>query len=429
MTAGSFKVNGTTIAVNANDTINTVIARINGSGAGVTASLSGDKITLVTNSNSDQDIKLENDTSNFLKATQLDGASTAKGDLRDDDRLLKDTSRFSSVNSGSFKINGVTISINKDTDTLNTVLAKINSSGAGVTASFNSSTNKIELVSTSNSEDLITVSNDTTGFLTRANLSTTNTVRGNIRDDRQILSKTTQFASVTTGSFTLNGVSISVNKDTDTLASIIDRVNNAGAGVTASYDAATDKLVFTPSGATLTLANDTSGFLAAAKVATGTTTDDQRRRTPTQPSMAPARMRRCSTPVCRSRPAQFTVNGVTISVAADDTINSVLAKITASAAGVTATYDSATELVTLTSSERQHVRSRSAQTRRDSSPPSSSSGATPARCPRSATPRSPPRLGDLSGVLGGDGGHADRERAGRSRSIPPPRRSAASSTR
>ena len=53
----------------------------------MTASLSGDKITIVTNSYSDQDIKLENDSSNFLKATQLDGASTVKGDLSDDERF------------------------------------------------------------------------------------------------------------------------------------------------------------------------------------------------------------------------------------------------------------------------------------------------------------------------------------------------------
>ena len=67
-------------------------------------------------------------------------------------------------------------------------------------------------------------------------LTTNNTVRGNIRDDQQVLSKTSQFAAVTSGSFTVNGVSISVNKDTDSLASIITRINSSGAGVTASYD-------------------------------------------------------------------------------------------------------------------------------------------------------------------------------------------------
>src|SRR6267143_460754 len=51
VSAGSFTINGTTIAVKANDSINSVISRINSSAAGVTASISGDKITLSTNSN------------------------------------------------------------------------------------------------------------------------------------------------------------------------------------------------------------------------------------------------------------------------------------------------------------------------------------------------------------------------------------------
>ena len=260
MVAGTFQVNDTVIDVYANDTINTVLSRINSSAAGVTATVSGDKVTLTSNDASDQDISVGSDTSGFVKAVRLDGTSTTKGDLRDDQRYLNDTVVFDQVKDGSFTINGKTISIDHDADTIATVLAKINGSGAGVTASLNQSTNKIEIVSNSNSEDLITVGNDTTGFLAMAQLSTNNTVRGNIRDDQQILSKTTQFSAVTNGSFTVNGVSIAVNKDTDTLSSIISRVNDAGAGVTASYDAATDKLTFTTTGTAVTLAGDTSGF-------------------------------------------------------------------------------------------------------------------------------------------------------------------------
>src|SRR5204862_7811321 len=65
VTAGSFTINGTSITVNANDTINTVIARIIASAAGVTASLANDKITLTTNSSSESNITLANDTSGF----------------------------------------------------------------------------------------------------------------------------------------------------------------------------------------------------------------------------------------------------------------------------------------------------------------------------------------------------------------------------
>ena len=82
-------------------------------------------------------------------------------------------------------------------------------------------------------------------------LSSASSVRGNIRDDQQALSQTTQFAAVTSGSFQVNGVSISVNKDTDTLATIVSRINGAGAGVTASYDTAQDKVVLTTTGSSV----------------------------------------------------------------------------------------------------------------------------------------------------------------------------------
>src|SRR5206468_1692040 len=177
-----------------------------------------------------------------LPATRPAGATTTRGSVRDDQRVLSKTTQFSSVTSGSFSVNGVSISVNKDTDTLTSIMSRINSSGAGVTASFDSAQNKLILNTTGNSEDLITVANDTTGFLTAAKLSTNNTVRGNIRDDQQVLSKTSQFGSVTSGSFSINGTSISVAASSDTLSSLITKINNAGAGVTASYDSTLDKI-------------------------------------------------------------------------------------------------------------------------------------------------------------------------------------------
>ena len=350
VTAGSFEVNDTIIEVYADDTINTVLDRINNSAAGVTAAVSGDKVTLTTKANSDQNIDIAGDTSGFVKAVRLDGASTAKGNLRDDERLLRDTTVFRDVRSGSFTINGRTIAVDKDHDTLATVLARINDSGAGVSASLNLSTNRIEIVTSSSSEELITVANDTTGLLGMTRLSTNNTVRGNIRDDRQMLAKTAQFAAVTSGSFSVNGVSISVNTATDSLSSVIDRINGSGAGVTASYDAGTDRVTFTPDveGAILSIDSDTTGLLAAVNVASGTAATHANADAAFNtsgvngPLLDPGRA---------VTAGSFTVNGVTIAVAANDTINTVLARISASSAGVTASYDDSTDRVTLTSKE------------------------------------------------------------------------------
>jgi hypothetical protein len=344
--AGTFKVNDVTIDVYANDTINTVLNRITNSAAGVTATYSNDKVTLTSKDASDQDISVSNDTSNFVKAVRLDGATTTKGDLRDDQRVLKDTGVFATMTDGSFVVNGVTIAVDKDTDTLSTLLTRITNSAAGVTATLNTATSRIELRGKTNSEDLITLGTDSSRFFEFAKLSAGNGVRGNIRDDQQVLAKTSQFAAVTNGSFTVNGVSISVDKNTDSLSSIVSRINSSGAGVTASYDSATDKLVLTPGNGYLTVTGDTSGFLAAAKMATGSTITSSTAN-PDAAFNSATSNRPMFDPGLAVTAGSFMVNGVAIAVAADDTINSVLTKITNSAAGVTASYDSTTELVTL----------------------------------------------------------------------------------
>jgi flagellar hook-associated protein 2 len=350
VTAGSFTISGTSITVNANDTINTVITRINASAAGVTAALAGDKITLTTNSSSESNIVLASDTSGFLSATKLASATTTRGNIRDDQQALSGTTQFGSVTNGSFTVNGVSISVNKDTDTLSSIISRINSSSAGVTASCDSTQDKVILTTNSNSEDLITVAGDTTGFLTAGNLSSSNTVRGNIRDDQQVFSKTTQFAAVTSGSFNVNGTSISVDASQDTLQTMIGKINSAGVGVTASYNSNTDKVVFTPdvAGAALALESDTSGFFTAAKVTTGTVGTHVNANAAFNGTGLNSPL---FDPGVAVQAGSFTVNGVAITVAANDTINTVLTRITASQAGVTATYDDTTQTLKLTAKQ------------------------------------------------------------------------------
>jgi hypothetical protein len=343
VTAGSFTVNGTAVAVNANDSINAVLARINSTVSGVTASFANDRIAIVNNAGSNP-VVLGNDTSGFLAATKLAAAVTTRGNVRDDQQVLAKTTQFAGVTTGSFSINGTSIAVNKDTDTLSTIVSRINASAAGVTASYDSAQDKVLLTTNANSEDLITVSGDTSGFATAIRLSTANTVRGNIRDDQQILSKATQFGAVATGSFTINGVSIAIDKDVDTLTSIVSRINASAAGVVASYDAARDKVLLTTTGRSedlIALAGDTTGFLTAAKLSTGNTVrgnirDDQQVLAKTAQFGSVAS-------------GTFTVNGVAIAVNKDtDTLLTVLDRITSSAAGVTATFDTTENRIVLT---------------------------------------------------------------------------------
>lgn len=334
VTAGSFSINGTSITVNANDSINSVLSRINASSAGVTASVSGDKVTLTSNTASEDAITIGADTSGFVAATKLNGASTVTGNVRDDLQTLSKTTQFAGVTTGSFSVNGVSISVNAATDSVSSIVARINASSAGVTTSYDSAGDKLVLTSNANSEDRIAVSGDTSGFLSAAHLATGNTVVGNIRDDQQTLGKTSQFSSVSDGAFTINGVSIVVDKDTDSLATIVSRINSSAAGVTASYDSGADKLrlVGTVSSEDLiVVAGDTSGFLAAAKLDTSNTVRGHL----SEDGVALSNLSRFASVA----PGSFTVDGHSIAVTRADTIQSIVDKVNNSGARVTASFD------------------------------------------------------------------------------------------
>jgi len=80
------------------------------------------------------------------------------------------------------------------------------------------------------------------------------------------------------GEFKINGVSIQFNARTDTLNDVLDRINNAAAGVTATYDATNDRFLLTNqvAGDVGVALEDVSGnFLAATGLSGGTLTRGQ----------------------------------------------------------------------------------------------------------------------------------------------------------
>lgn len=79
--------------------------------------------------------------------------------------------------------------------------------------------------------------------------------------------------AVTSGTFTINGVSIAVNASTDNLASVLARINASNAGVIATDNPATNEITLTSkaTGAqsiVLGSSSDTSNFLSAAGLTT-----------------------------------------------------------------------------------------------------------------------------------------------------------------
>jgi len=71
----------------------------------------------------------------------------------------------------TFSINGVSISYNVNNDSLSTVLKRINQSGAGVTASYNSSSDRIILANNTTGDMGITVADDTGGLMAALGLT------------------------------------------------------------------------------------------------------------------------------------------------------------------------------------------------------------------------------------------------------------------
>lgn len=165
VTAGSFEINGTTITVQDDDSIDSVVDTINTSGAGVRASYqsSSDTLTLTHSTKGANTITVGSDTSGFLAAMKLDSASTSVGVESERTQALADVGEFSDIQSGSFDINGETITIDVATDSLNDIIDRVKASDAGVRMAYSNTTDRLTIRNGS-TDEVLTVENDTTGL-------------------------------------------------------------------------------------------------------------------------------------------------------------------------------------------------------------------------------------------------------------------------
>ncbi|NND96011.1 MAG: hypothetical protein HKN47_01630 [Pirellulaceae bacterium] len=171
ITDGSFQINGNSIAVFANDSINSVLDRINNAGIDVTATFDVATETIVMTRDtigSQHDIVLSNDTSGFLAATKLDNATSEVGG-GDENSPLASLSFMSGVTSGSLNVNGVSVTFDVNVDSLEDVLERIDILVPGVDADFDSQTGLVSIFGTG-SED-INLSSGGTGFLEAINIT------------------------------------------------------------------------------------------------------------------------------------------------------------------------------------------------------------------------------------------------------------------
>jgi flagellar hook-associated protein 2 len=165
------------------------------------------------------------------------------------------------IEAGDFTINGVTFAVDPTTDTLSGILATINGSAAGVTATYNALTDKVTFANTnlgdtslinfgSDDDDsnfleaiAVTEATQTTGG--GGNTEATSSKKLGSIDPQKVLN-TVSFAggAISAGTFSVNGISFSVDPTDDTLNDLITRINSSDARVTAVYDSSVDGIRF-----------------------------------------------------------------------------------------------------------------------------------------------------------------------------------------
>jgi len=247
VTDGYFTVNNTQITISSSDTLGSVLTSIQnaigGSGTAVYNS-SSDKIevnghgtTIVFGSSTD--------TSNFLQVAELynngtDTVSSANTLGRINPSTALNASNFSTsvtdggAGSGSFKINGVSISFDVSADSLENVMDRINSSSAGVIATFDPTNDRLQLINKTTGDLGVSMSDETGNFLAATGLSGGSLTRGenmqftingggtltsfsNTADDALTGVKGLQLTALKTGSTTItidsdrSGIETSIN--------------------------------------------------------------------------------------------------------------------------------------------------------------------------------------------------------------------------
>ena len=221
------------------------MAKVNGSGAGVTMTYDYDKniFQISNNDGGAVELTLGNeglDTSNFFEvfkvglnsgATYVRGQNTGSLDTTTVINKL-DPSFTYPIKSGTFSINGISIYVDTTTDTVDDVINKVNKSGAGVTMTYDSTTDKFSLTSTNGERIKVGGENDTSTFLLSTGL---------------LYSQATETTIGTEGKdavFTMNGVKYTrdSNEVSDVVPGMSFTINSTGTTVF-SVKIDTDKAV------------------------------------------------------------------------------------------------------------------------------------------------------------------------------------------
>ncbi len=256
---------------------------------------------------------------NTQKTSALSGLETKLSALQSAATALKSNELFS-----------------RRTATLGTAGTTWSARASSTTAAGNYAINVTQLATTARREGAANIG---------ANLAATADVSG------LTLATLPTAAAVSAGTFSVNGQKVTVAL-TDSLDAVFAAISDATGGeVTAGYDPLTDKVTLTGATGPVTLgaANDTSNFLAVLRLANNGT-DTIASATGLGAVKVSSPLASAGLAAAPASPAgSFTINGVSIDYdTATDSLSGILARISASAAGVTASYDAAADRVVLT---------------------------------------------------------------------------------
>jgi hypothetical protein len=160
---------------------------------------------------------------------------------------------------GSFQFNGANISVST-ADTLNDVIDRINQSSSGVSATFNAITERVDILqNTLGSAATIDLQNDTSNLLQAIKLDSVNTVPGIDPETIQVMDDVAAFSSVSSGNFVINGTQIAIDTSNDSLETVINRINASPAGVIASFDETSQRVLIEARDAETRLDIDSNG--------------------------------------------------------------------------------------------------------------------------------------------------------------------------
>ncbi len=245
-----------------------------------TAEVSDDNLNIkVTASTAASKGNFEINVSQLASATRRIGDADLVTQVGDENTLLSALRLSTDVTEGTFSVNGQEITI-AETDSLQDVFDAISIATSGVvTASYDSVSDTISFASASGQLEL-GAEGDKSNFLSAMKLDqlevkdggggtaivTSRSALGVVDMNDTIANSGISGPITGSDTFYVNGVGIDFDADTESMASIMERVNDSDAGVTMSYDSASDqfRIVNKKTGAyDMNVSDSGNGFLAA----------------------------------------------------------------------------------------------------------------------------------------------------------------------